>query len=79
MSGMRAEKSIFAITSTMGIVMSGLLAAAEPRSKADMLCGPRCVTYLLQHYGHQCELVDKGFEAPALREGDTALRSMRRL
>ncbi len=71
----------FLVCSGIGINADATEPAVSPRSRGDVVCGPRCVQYVLQHYGIDSDLIDlvketqSDFEAGAsLATLDDALR-----
>ncbi len=46
-------------------------AADPPRASADLVCGPRCIQFILHHYGQEADLIDLVKEAqwPDLEAG----------
>lgn len=55
----------------------------DTQSKGDMICGPRCARFILQHYGHKVELIDlvRSLQWPEVDQGtsvsqmDSAIRA----
>lgn len=71
----------FLVCSGIGINADATEPVPSPRSRGDVVCGPRCVQYVLQHYGIESDLIDlvketqSDFEAGAsLAALDDALR-----
>ena len=69
------QTTVPAIVSALLIFSNSHVCSANPGggddSQSRIVCGPRCVQYVLQHYGHDADLVDliKEIQWPRLEEG----------
>lgn len=50
--------------------------AVSPRSRGDVVCGPRCVQYVLQHYGIESDLIDLVKETQSDFEAGASLANL---